>query len=77
MIPIWYLLVGTATGICMFLDFILHCFDGKNKEWENYNYFLIGSVGVLFILIDIFLWPLYIICKINEWFWSFRKNIKF
>ena len=77
-IPAWYLILGLIIGVWFFLDFLSNCYDKRSfAKFGNLVYFYIGLIGIILITVDMFLWPIYVLCKISERFWIFRGNIKF
>ena len=72
MIKAW-IFIGLLVGGWSFLEFLSE--TTIENDQSSWGYMKIGLLGVLFIIIDVLIWPLYLLARFMEWFWRFRRRL--
>jgi hypothetical protein len=71
-IALWWIVFGLIIGIFSILDFLDRTKLLNNSN--NWGYIEVGLIGTVFFLLDIVIWPLYIISKLIRWLWRLRGS---
>lgn len=71
-LTVLWVVIGILTGLWTFLDFYT---NGFHKEhYSAWDWVFLTLMGVFFFVLDVFIWPIYIVEKLLEAMWNFRQR---